>query len=104
VAHDAAPTVTRNDEKHRYEIHVDGTVAGFTEFEVDASGRTVLPHTVIDPAFEGRGLGKILVAGTLADLARREDEIVPRCPFVVRYLGKNDVPGLKIARRSRDAE
>lgn len=96
MAHDAAPTVTRNDEKNRYEIHVDGAVAGYTLVRVDGAGRTVLPHTVIDPAYEGQGLGKLLVADALADLARREDEVVPVCPFVARYLGSHDVPGLTV--------
>jgi uncharacterized protein len=89
-------TVTRNDGASRYEIHVDGALGGFSEFRIDARGRVVLPHTSIDPAFAGRGLGKILVGDMLGDIARRGDAVVPRCPFVVRYLKDNDVAGLVV--------
>jgi len=102
VAHDAAPTVTRNDEKNRYEIHVDGAVAGYTLFTVDEWGRIVMPHTKIDPAYKGQGLGSTLVADALADLARRDAEVVPQCPFVAGYLENHAVPGLAVA--SPDAE
>lgn len=102
MAHDAAPTVTRNDEKNRYEIHVDGQVAGYTLVTSDDTGRTVMPHTKIDPAYKGQGLGTILVSEALADLAGRGAEVVPTCPFVVGYLADNDVPGLTVA--SPDAE
>ncbi len=96
--------IVRNEEKSRYEVVVDGTVAGLTEFEVDDAGRVVFPHTEVDPAFGGRGLGSILVAGAMADEAARGETVVPVCPFVVKYLQKNDVPGLDIHWRPRDVE
>jgi len=91
--------VARNDARGRYEISVDGTVAGFTLIRDDDAGRVVLPHTEIDPAFSGRGLGGTLVAETLADLAARGDTAVPVCPFVVKYLRENEVPGLDVSWR-----
>lgn len=96
---DTAATVTRNEEKGRYEISVEGTLAGFTEFEQDEKGRWVFPHTEIDPAFGGRGLGTTLVAEALADEASRGETVVPVCPFVVKYLRTHDVPGLTVAWR-----
>lgn len=96
--------VVRNDAREQYEIVVDGTVAGFTEFVPDAEGRLIFPHTEIDPAFGGRGLGSTLVAAAMADVAARGETVVPVCPFVVKYLTKNDVPGLGIRWRPRDVE
>lgn len=90
------PTVVRNDEQRRYEIHVDDTVAGFTRFRPDDQGRLVFPHTVIDPAFSGRGLGGTLVAGAMADAAARGETVVPTCPFVVKYLREHPVDGLAV--------
>ena len=99
-----AVQVVRNDEKSRYEVTVDGTVAGFTVFEPDAAGRVVFPHTEVDPAFGGRGLGSALVAGAMADEAARGETVVPVCPFVAKYLKANEVPGLGIHWRERDVE
>lgn len=94
-------TVTRNDEAGRYEVHVDGELAGFTEFAPDAQGRLVFPHTVIDPAFAGQGLGSVLVGRALADVARRGEVIVPLCPFVRKYLAGHTVEGLVAVSRER---
>lgn len=96
--------VVRNDANEQYEIIVDGTVAGFTEFTPDAEGRLLFPHTEIDPAFGGRGLGTTLVAAAMKGEAERGDTVVPVCPFVVKYLEKNEVPGLEIHWRPRDVE
>ncbi|HEX5857540.1 MAG TPA: hypothetical protein VFY91_05465, partial [Microbacterium sp.] len=54
---EAQKTVTRNDEAGRYEILVEGAVAGYTEIEADGKGRVIFPHTEIDPAYKGMGLG-----------------------------------------------
>jgi uncharacterized protein len=89
-------TVVRNDEKRRYEIHLGDTVAGFTDFRPDAHGRLIFPHTEIDPAFGGRGLGSRLVAEALVDVAARGETVVPVCPFVVRYLHAHTVDGLDV--------
>jgi predicted GNAT family acetyltransferase len=96
TAEDADQRVVRNDEAGRYEIWVGEVLGGFTEFEPDSHGRLVFPHTEIDPAFKGQGLGGILVGRALADVAGRGETIVPRCPFVVRYLHGHEVPGLQI--------
>lgn len=96
---DPIPTVDRNDEKSRYEVHVGDTLAGFVVFETDEHGRLVFVHTEIDHAFAGRGLGSVLVGEALADVARRGETVVPVCPFVVKYLRGHEVPGLDVAWR-----
>ncbi|HEX7246548.1 MAG TPA: GNAT family N-acetyltransferase, partial [Actinomycetota bacterium] len=95
-AADAEPRVVRNDEAGRYEIRLGEALGGYTEFRVDRHGRLVFPHTEIDPAFAGQGLGGILVGRAMADVAERGETVVPRCPFVVRYLRRHEVPGLRI--------
>lgn len=97
-------TVSRNEDKERYEIHVDGIVAGYTEFVADRHGRVVFPHTEIDHAFAGRGLGTILVGRAMADMAERGETVVPVCPFVVKYLRKHEVPGLDVYWRPTAVE
>jgi predicted GNAT family acetyltransferase len=90
------PTVTRNDEDGRYEVRIDDVLAGFTEIRTDEDGRLEFPHTEIDPAFEGRGLSKVLVGQALTDAASRGETVVPLCSVVARYLTRNEVPGLTV--------
>lgn len=86
--------VTRNEHLHRYELHVDGELAGFAVAEPDAEGREVFSHTEVDDRFAGRGLGAVLVGRALADEAERGTTVVPVCSFVVHYLQGREVPGL----------
>lgn len=89
-------TVTRNDEAGRYEIHVGDVLGGYTEFQIEPNGELIFPHTVVDPAFRGKGLASTLIASAMADVARRGERVVPLCPFVRRHLKENDVPGLDV--------
>ena len=53
--------VVHNPEQSRDEIHVDGQVAGFTQYR--ATPEVVdFVHTEIDDAYEGQGLGGQLAA------------------------------------------
>jgi len=87
--------ITRNDDASRYELHVDGELAAFADF-VASDGRTVFTHTETVEAFSGQGRGTELVKGAVADCVERGDTIVPRCPFVRRYLERNDIPGASV--------
>lgn len=89
------PTVTRNNETSRYEIHVDGTLAGFAEFE-QRVGEILFVHTEIDPAFQGMGLASVLASSALADAVSTGDTIVPHCPYIAKYLRTHEVPGAEI--------
>jgi predicted GNAT family acetyltransferase len=83
-------TEVRNDPaKHRYEVFEDGAVAGFAEYMEVHGGRIVFTHTEMDPKFEGQGLGTKLIAGALDDARDRDQQIVPICPFVARYVHKH---------------
>ncbi|MDQ1747301.1 MAG: uncharacterized protein QOD07_1564 [Frankiaceae bacterium] len=73
----------------RYEITVDGVLAGFAAYR-DRAGRRVFTHTEIDPRFEGQGLGSRLVRAALDDVRARGLTIVPLCPFVRAWLDKHD--------------
>ncbi|MBY6060007.1 GNAT family N-acetyltransferase [Microbacterium esteraromaticum] len=88
-------TVTRNDDASRYEIHSDTVLAGFAEFE-RRPGEIRFTHTEIDHAFQGRGFAGRLAGDALTDAAASGDTIVPYCPYIARYLKKNDVPGAQV--------
>lgn len=80
--------VTEHPERERYELTLDGELAGFVEYRGGGDTRT-LTHTEVDARFEGRGLGGRLVAGVLDDLRARELKLIPMCPFVKAYLDRH---------------
>ncbi len=82
------PTVRDDRDAHRFEVVVDGAVAGYALYQ-QRGGRTFFVHTEIDPSYEGHGLGSVLAAGAL-DAARAAGEpIVPLCPFIRRYIDRH---------------
>jgi uncharacterized protein len=81
-------TVTENPQRHRYEIHVDGELAGFTMFTLDGDV-AIMPHTKIEPAYKGQGLATTLIGAALDDLRERRMTVVPRCPFVREFIDKH---------------
>lgn len=81
--------VVHNTDEQRYEIHVDGILAGFTEAKEDGSDVVVFPHTVVFEQFEGQGLASELVAGALDDIRVRGKRIVAQCPYVARFVEKH---------------
>jgi predicted GNAT family acetyltransferase len=82
-------SVTDNRGQSRFEIEVDGEVAGFTTYQ-RGNGQIAFMHTEIEPAYEGRGLASQLIAAAL-DQARAERlEVLPFCPFVRKYIADHD--------------
>lgn len=83
------PTTVRDQpDQQRYEIVVDDQVAGFSDYRLD-DGRIAFDHTEVDDAFAGRGLGKQLVAGLLADAEQRGLAVVPLCPYVRKVIAED---------------
>lgn len=77
-----------NAEEHRYEIHVDGNLAGFTKAFTDGDVVT-FPHTEIFDQFEGQGLAGQLVTAALDDVRARDKKVVAQCPYVARFIEKH---------------
>jgi len=72
--------------EHRYEIVVDGEVAGFAEYRVRPDA---LAFTHTEVLVEGRGLGTRLVKGVLDDVRASGGMIVPLCPFIAAYIKRH---------------
>lgn len=84
----AGITVRDVPEHARFEITVDGAPAGFAEYR--RQGAVVsMPHTVIDPAFRGRGLGAVLATAALDALKADDAKVLPQCWFVRDVIAAN---------------
>lgn len=81
--------VVHNTAEHRYEIQVDGILAGYTDAREDDTDVIVFPHTVVFEQFEGQGLASELVAGALDDVRVRGKKVIAKCPYVARFVQKH---------------
>ncbi len=85
----AAVTVQDAPERTRYEVTVDGDLAGFAVYEDRPDGVRVFTHTEVSDAYEGRGIGSALAKGALADVRGSGRRLVPRCPFIAAYVRRH---------------
>jgi uncharacterized protein len=84
-----ADELVNNAELHRYELRIDGDVAGVVEYRFAGEGRIVLIHTEVDERFEGHGLGGRLAQSVLDDARAHGWQVVPRCPFIADYIRRH---------------
>ncbi len=77
-----------NPGEDRYELRVDGELAGFVTYRLE-DGRITLVHTEVDDEHSARGLGTLLARWALDDARRRGLAIVPACPFIVSIVRKD---------------
>ena len=82
-------STTRNDARHRYELHVGDELAVEIRF-LDRPGHAEFIHTDTAEKFRGHGLAKVLAHFALDDAVAAGKRIIPNCPFVYRYLRKHD--------------
>ena len=85
---DSAPVVVDAPAASRFEVLVDGRVAGFAEYRRTSSSVS-FTHTVVDPEFEGRGLGSVLARGALDASREAGLAVLPFCPFIRGYIQRH---------------
>jgi hypothetical protein len=81
--------VDHNAPEQRFEIYADDALAGFATYE-DAGANRAFVHTEIGSEYEGKGLAKQLIRGAL-DATRADGlGVLPFCPFVHRFVAKDE--------------
>lgn len=98
---DTSPVVTDARERRRFEAHVDGALAGFAEY-IRTPELVVYPHTEVDDAFEGKGIGSTLARTALDDARERGLRVIATCPFIHSWMGRHpEYADLAYQNRSR---
>jgi uncharacterized protein len=86
-ASDDVIEVRDNRELHRYEVVVDGALAGILTYRLNEPDAVItLVHTEVDRAFRGRGLADRLAQHALDDARARRLRVRPNCPFVAAFI------------------
>ncbi len=72
----------------QYLLTINGAVAGHLDYVEEGTTRD-FNHTVISPAFRGKGLSSPLIAHALADSQEAGFTVIPTCSAVAAYLAKH---------------
>jgi len=83
-----AITVIDHAERARYEVFVDGQLAGYAAYR-DLPGRRAIVHAEVAEAFGGRGVGSYLARQALDDVRGRGLRVVPSCPFIEQFIDRH---------------
>ncbi len=83
-----SPAVRDVPDRDRYEIRVDGLLAGHLDYLL-RPGLIALAHTEVDERFEGHGLGSRLIRFALDDARQRQLAVLPFCPFVKSFIERH---------------
>lgn len=81
-------TFANNVDESRYEVAVNGELAGFSHYQ-RRGDRIVFTHTEVDPQLEGRGIGGRLAAYALDDVRTLGLPVEARCPFIAAYIERH---------------
>ena len=83
------PVISDNRGASRYEAHLDGSLAGFAEYQL-TDHLVVFTHTEVDPAFEGRGVGSAIARYALDALVADGDrKALAVCPFIKGWIERH---------------
>jgi predicted GNAT family acetyltransferase len=80
--------VVRNDQASRFELYVDDRMVGRADYRDDGE-RVFFPHTEVDPALNGQGLGSTLARYALDAVKAEGRRIVPECSFIALYVRRH---------------
>jgi hypothetical protein len=80
--------VSDHPEAERYEVHVDGALAGFAEYQRGPE-QISFTHTEVDTAFGGRGLAGQLARESLDEARAAGLSVLPYCPFYRSWIKKH---------------
>ncbi len=75
-------------DRDRYELSIDGEVAGFAAYR-KRPDLIVFVHTEVDERLQGRGLADRLIRFALEDARTRGLAVLPFCPFVKAFIERH---------------
>jgi predicted GNAT family acetyltransferase len=81
-------TIADNPSASRFEIAVDGALAGFADYRDGHAGRA-FTHTEVAADYEGLGLATKLIRYALDEARGAGRKVLPFCPFVRAFIDRH---------------
>jgi len=82
-------TIRKNPENERYVAEIEGAIVAYTVYHIRHGGIYFFVHTEIEEGYKGKGIGAQLVREALDDVRQLGGTVVPLCPYVAAFIGKN---------------
>ncbi len=83
-----ATDVHKNDDKNRFEISIDGELAGYADYTLEDK-TYAMPRTEVFDQFGGSGIGSQLVVESLKIIRDEGNQVLPYCPFIPTVITKH---------------
>lgn len=84
----SAGTVTRHDDRGRYELEIDGEVVAFADFSAD-DDRITIPYIETAPQHRRNGYSSMLMDGVIDDLRTRGIQVRATCSVARAHIAAN---------------
>jgi predicted GNAT family acetyltransferase len=81
---------SRNDQGGKFYIDEQGESATELVYKMSGPQKMIIEHTEVGEEYEGRGIGKQLVAAAVAYARQHSMKILPMCPFAKAVMDKVD--------------
>ncbi len=74
--------------KGRFVAEENNAEAGFMTYSQAGADKIIIDHTEVNPAFNGKGVGKQLVMAAVHYAREKQLKIMPLCPFAKSVFDK----------------
>ena len=81
-------SVTRHDDRGRYELDIDGEVVAFAVFSDDGD-RITIPYIETAPQHRNKGYSSMLMDGVIEDLRARGIQVRATCSVARAHVAAN---------------
>jgi len=78
------------ETKGEFVATLDGQKAGLMTYSWAGDEKIIIDHTEVQPAFNGKGVGKDLVYKAVEFAREKNLKILPLCPFAAAMFKKNE--------------
>lgn len=78
------------ETKGEFLAKMDGQKAGLMTYSWAGEDRIIIDHTEVEPAYNGKGVGKELVYKAVEFAREKNLKIIPLCPFAKAMFQKNE--------------
>jgi len=82
------PSISDNGQRSRFELRVDGELAGWLDYRPGGAS-IVVAHTQVMGGHEGEGLGGVLVRHALEAARSAGKTVIATCPFALSYIDRH---------------